>query len=328
VVGNLTSSDLHASVERRCHGGPGDRRAVGRDRAGWRDPGSPAPGGRALAVAGVAHLLGLPWNTALILGAALAPPDATAVAALGRMQQWIPIGSWTKGPGTTTWRRRWCTFRHPMYLLSSRTARSTPADCCRADAELITTQAVFRGQMTFLSQGGAKAGRRHHQRQRLLHKAVTAPLPCPSRRGSRVTRTNTGGTTHPKRASHKAAGSTRRRCRERPPCSGTRRGRGRLRRPADRGYAARRQHHGDRCTTQTSVALLQDHRPPPAMSRNVTFGEIVSRLGCEGISLRFRAGAGAQVFKDIDGAASSWSGSTRKAEASPLTSSPSRTCRL
>lgn len=39
----------------------------------------------ALAVARVAHLLGLPWNTALILGAALAPPDATAVAALGRM---------------------------------------------------------------------------------------------------------------------------------------------------------------------------------------------------------------------------------------------------
>ncbi|MEY9778084.1 Na+/H+ antiporter [Arthrobacter sp. MW3 TE3886] len=39
----------------------------------------------ALAVAGVAHLLGLPWNAALILGAALAPPDATAVAALGRM---------------------------------------------------------------------------------------------------------------------------------------------------------------------------------------------------------------------------------------------------
>lgn len=39
----------------------------------------------ALAVASVAHVLGLPWNTALILGAALAPPDATAVAALGRM---------------------------------------------------------------------------------------------------------------------------------------------------------------------------------------------------------------------------------------------------
>lgn len=39
----------------------------------------------ALAVAGVANLLGLPWNAALILGAALAPPDATAVAALGRM---------------------------------------------------------------------------------------------------------------------------------------------------------------------------------------------------------------------------------------------------
>jgi CPA1 family monovalent cation:H+ antiporter len=39
----------------------------------------------ALAVAAVAHLLGLPWNAALILGAALAPPDATAVTALGRM---------------------------------------------------------------------------------------------------------------------------------------------------------------------------------------------------------------------------------------------------
>lgn len=39
----------------------------------------------AFAVAGIAHLLGLPWNAALILGAALAPPDATAVAALGRM---------------------------------------------------------------------------------------------------------------------------------------------------------------------------------------------------------------------------------------------------
>jgi Na+/H+ antiporter len=38
-----------------------------------------------LAVASVAHLLGLPWGAALILGAALAPPDATAVSALGRM---------------------------------------------------------------------------------------------------------------------------------------------------------------------------------------------------------------------------------------------------
>ncbi|MGW9114694.1 Na+/H+ antiporter [Microbacterium sp. NPDC055683] len=38
----------------------------------------------AFAVAGVAHLLGLPWEVALILGAAVAPPDATAVAALGR----------------------------------------------------------------------------------------------------------------------------------------------------------------------------------------------------------------------------------------------------
>ncbi|MBM6621967.1 Na+/H+ antiporter [Micrococcaceae bacterium RIT802] len=37
------------------------------------------------AVAVVAHLMGLPWEAALILGAAVAPPDATAVAALGRM---------------------------------------------------------------------------------------------------------------------------------------------------------------------------------------------------------------------------------------------------
>ncbi|GAA5203382.1 Na+/H+ antiporter [Microbacterium jejuense] len=39
----------------------------------------------AFAVAGVAWALGLPWNAALILGAAVAPTDATAVAALGRM---------------------------------------------------------------------------------------------------------------------------------------------------------------------------------------------------------------------------------------------------
>lgn len=39
----------------------------------------------ALTVAAVAYLLGLPWNAALIIGAALTPPDATAVAALGRM---------------------------------------------------------------------------------------------------------------------------------------------------------------------------------------------------------------------------------------------------
>jgi Na+/H+ antiporter len=38
----------------------------------------------AFAVAGIAHLLGVPWPAALILGAALAPPDATAVAALGK----------------------------------------------------------------------------------------------------------------------------------------------------------------------------------------------------------------------------------------------------
>lgn len=39
----------------------------------------------AFAVAGVAALFGLPWEIALILGAAVAPPDATAVAALGRL---------------------------------------------------------------------------------------------------------------------------------------------------------------------------------------------------------------------------------------------------
>lgn len=39
----------------------------------------------AFAVAGVAAFLGLPWEIALILGAAVAPPDATAVAALGRL---------------------------------------------------------------------------------------------------------------------------------------------------------------------------------------------------------------------------------------------------
>lgn len=39
----------------------------------------------AFAVAGVAAALGLPWDVALILGAAVAPTDATAVAALGRL---------------------------------------------------------------------------------------------------------------------------------------------------------------------------------------------------------------------------------------------------
>ena len=39
----------------------------------------------AFAVAGVAAALGLPWDAALILGAAVAPTDATAVAALGRL---------------------------------------------------------------------------------------------------------------------------------------------------------------------------------------------------------------------------------------------------
>jgi Na+/H+ antiporter len=38
----------------------------------------------AFGVAGIAYALGLPWDAALILGAALAPPDATAAAALGR----------------------------------------------------------------------------------------------------------------------------------------------------------------------------------------------------------------------------------------------------
>lgn len=39
----------------------------------------------AFAVAGIAHALGLPWDAALILGAAVAPTDATAVGALARM---------------------------------------------------------------------------------------------------------------------------------------------------------------------------------------------------------------------------------------------------
>ncbi|MBW9121814.1 Na+/H+ antiporter [Microbacterium trichothecenolyticum] len=39
----------------------------------------------AFAVAGIAYAVGLPWDAALILGAAVAPTDATAVAALGRM---------------------------------------------------------------------------------------------------------------------------------------------------------------------------------------------------------------------------------------------------
>ncbi|MDQ4214480.1 Na+/H+ antiporter [Microbacterium sp. ASV81] len=39
----------------------------------------------AFGVAGIGLLFGLPWETALILGAAVAPPDATAVAALGRL---------------------------------------------------------------------------------------------------------------------------------------------------------------------------------------------------------------------------------------------------
>ncbi|GLJ79863.1 Na+/H+ antiporter [Microbacterium imperiale] len=39
----------------------------------------------AFAVAGVASALGVPWEAALVMGAAVAPPDATAVAALGRL---------------------------------------------------------------------------------------------------------------------------------------------------------------------------------------------------------------------------------------------------
>lgn len=39
----------------------------------------------AFAVAWIATLFGVPWEAALILGAAVAPPDATAVAALGRL---------------------------------------------------------------------------------------------------------------------------------------------------------------------------------------------------------------------------------------------------
>ncbi|MEH3088695.1 MAG: Na+/H+ antiporter [Microbacterium arborescens] len=39
----------------------------------------------AFAVAAVATWMGVPWEAALVLGAAVAPPDATAVAALGRL---------------------------------------------------------------------------------------------------------------------------------------------------------------------------------------------------------------------------------------------------
>ncbi|WP_312677790.1 Na+/H+ antiporter [Microbacterium sp.] len=39
----------------------------------------------AFAVAGIASTFGMPWQTGLLLGAAVAPPDATAVAALGRL---------------------------------------------------------------------------------------------------------------------------------------------------------------------------------------------------------------------------------------------------
>jgi len=39
----------------------------------------------AFAVAGIASAFGMPWPVALLLGAAVAPPDATAVAALGRL---------------------------------------------------------------------------------------------------------------------------------------------------------------------------------------------------------------------------------------------------
>ena len=38
----------------------------------------------AFGVAGIAYALGMPWEAALVLGAAVAPPDATAAAALGR----------------------------------------------------------------------------------------------------------------------------------------------------------------------------------------------------------------------------------------------------
>ncbi|MEU2005051.1 Na+/H+ antiporter [Rhodococcus sp. NPDC019627] len=38
----------------------------------------------AFGVAGIAHAFGIPWASALVLGAAVAPPDATAVGALGR----------------------------------------------------------------------------------------------------------------------------------------------------------------------------------------------------------------------------------------------------
>jgi NhaP-type Na+/H+ or K+/H+ antiporter len=39
----------------------------------------------AFGVTGFAYAMGMPWDAALIVGAALAPPDATAAAALGRI---------------------------------------------------------------------------------------------------------------------------------------------------------------------------------------------------------------------------------------------------
>ncbi|MEZ5213406.1 MAG: hypothetical protein R2692_00500 [Microbacterium sp.] len=54
------------------------------------------------AVAGIATLFGVPFHTALLLGAAVAPPDATAVAALGRLLPERTSGeAWPGGPPTT-----------------------------------------------------------------------------------------------------------------------------------------------------------------------------------------------------------------------------------
>jgi CPA1 family monovalent cation:H+ antiporter len=59
-------------------------RAVRRDLRGIVLLSTLLPVATAFAVAGIAHLFGMPFAAALILGAAVAPPDATAVAALGR----------------------------------------------------------------------------------------------------------------------------------------------------------------------------------------------------------------------------------------------------
>jgi Na+/H+ antiporter len=59
-------------------------RSIKRDLRGIVILSTPLVVATAFAVAGIAHALGMPWAAALVLGAAVAPPDATAAAALGR----------------------------------------------------------------------------------------------------------------------------------------------------------------------------------------------------------------------------------------------------